>query len=243
MQKKQCKNTVKSISNPYPAIEKDGKLSFGGNQSWFPQSYLQKVGCGLIACTNLLLYLERYGTGCEELFDNTSKEKSSYTLAEYNSYAEWLNKKYFPVIPGVGMIGWFMVWGLNRYFRKHHMKIRAAWGVRPERLWTCMEEMLLKNLPVILSVGPNFPFVWRKNKLPFYIQNKDGNYVQACQVSGHYVTVTAMDETWLCISSWGKKYYINRQEYMEYARRYSGFLVSNMAYLNLKGIVWKNHII
>ena len=45
------------------------------------------------------------------------------------------------------------------------------------------------------------------------------------------VTVTAMDEIWMCISSWGKKYYINRQEYMEYACRYSGFLVSNMVYL------------
>ncbi|MGN1142364.1 MAG: hypothetical protein ACI4TF_14290 [Oliverpabstia sp.] len=232
MHKKKYSHDIVGISNPYPAIEKDGKLSFGGNQSWLPQPYLQKVGCGLIASTNLLLYLDRYGIGCEEKeIDNISKEKSLYTLDEYNSYAEGLNKKYFPVIPGIGMIGWIMVWGLNRYFRKHRMKIRATWGVKPERLWTSMEEMLTKNLPVILSVGPNFPFVWKKNKLPFYIQNKDGNYVQTCQVSGHYVTVTAMDETWLCISSWGKKYYINRQEYMEYACRYSGFLVSNMVHL------------
>lgn len=95
-----------------------------------------------------------------------------------------------------------------------------------------MEEMLSKNLPVIMSVGPNFPCVWRNHKLPFYIRKNDGTYVQDCQVNGHYVTVTEMDETWLCISSWGKKYYINRQEYMEYVRRYSGFLVSNIVYLD-----------
>ena len=232
MHKKKYSNAAIGIRNPYPAIEKEGKLSFGGNQSWLPQPYLQNVGCGLIACTNLLLYLDRYEIVCEEKeIDNISKEKSSYTLAEYNSYAENLNKKYFPVIPGIGMIGWIMVWGLNRYFRKHRMKIRAAWGVKPERLCMSMEEMLTKNLPVILSVGPNFPFIWKKNKLLFYILNKEGAYVQACQASGHYVTVTAMDETWLCISSWGKKYYINRQEYMEYARRYSGFLVSNIVHL------------
>ena len=61
MQNKHYKNTVNNISDLYPIVEKDGKLSFGGSQSGFPQEYLQKMGCGLIACTNLLLYLERYG--------------------------------------------------------------------------------------------------------------------------------------------------------------------------------------
>ena len=222
MQNKHYKNTVNNISDLYPIVEKDGKLSFGGSQSWFPQEYLQKMGCGLISCTNLLLYLERYG----------EKENIPYTLAEYSSYADHLKKKYFPVIPGLGMTGWQMALGLNLYFHKNNMKLKARWGVNRNRLWLCMEEMLSKNLPVIMSVGPNFPCVWRNHKLPFYIRKNDGTYVQDCQVNGHYVTVTEMDETWLCISSWGKKYYINRQEYMEYVRRYSGFLVSNIVYLD-----------
>ncbi|MFQ7549242.1 MAG: hypothetical protein ACLRMZ_01540 [Blautia marasmi] len=40
-----------------------------------------------------------------------------------------------------------------------------------------------------------------------------------------------MDETWMRVSSWGKEYYINRQEYYNYVRKHSSFLISNICYI------------
>ena len=40
--------------------------------------------------------------------------------------------------------------------------------------------------------------------------------------------MTGIDEKCLKISSWGREYYIDREEYMSYIRRHSGSLVSNI---------------
>ena len=45
------------LKYPYVAVMKDGKLSYGGNQSWFQGKILKKYGCGVIAGTDVLLYL------------------------------------------------------------------------------------------------------------------------------------------------------------------------------------------
>ena len=46
------------------------------------------------------------------------------------------------------------------------------------------------------------------------------------------MTVTGMDEDWLCVSSWGNRYYISREEYRRYVRRHSSYLFSNIVYLD-----------
>jgi len=56
-------------------------------------------------------------------------------------------------------------------------------------------------------------------------------------VSGHYVTVTGMlvdevkKQTMLEISSWGKKYYINYDEYIELVDLHSNYLMCNILYV------------
>ena len=87
---------------------------------------------------------------------------------------------------------------------------------------------------MILSVGPNFPAVWEKHKLKFYRKITDGNYRPAAATKAHYVTATALDAEWLRISSWGKEYYINREEYEAFVKAHSSYLFSNLVYLSKK---------
>ena len=88
--------------------------------------------------------------------------------------------------------------------------------------------MLSDDIPVILAVGPNLPFVWKKEKLTFYTKNHEGNLLPTAKTKAHFVTVTGRDGAWLRISSWGKEYYISIREYREYVKSHSSFLVSNV---------------
>ena len=91
--------------------------------------------------------------------------------------------------------------------------------------------MLSRDIPVILSVGPNFPVFWRKNRLPFYIRSADGSYRKAAATKGHFVTATGIDAAWVRISSWGREYYINRSEYEKYTKENSLYAFSNLLFL------------
>lgn len=270
------------LLHPFPSIRKEGALSYGGNQSWTRQKFVQKSGCGVISCTDLLIYLHRYRAGCStELFskiipcetarrasihacpegtpNETARRESIHAcpkstpyetarresihaypegmdddpilLEEYNNCVDALRRKYLPVIPYFGMNGFMLALGLNRYFRKYHMNLKAVWCISSKKLWQRMKKMLQVDVPVIFAIGPDFPLIWRKHKLTLYKKRADGRFVSVCQTNAHFVTVTAMDKEWLRISSWGKEYYINRKEYDAYVRNYSSFLVSNMVFI------------
>lgn len=248
MQISQSKKNLEELQHPFPAIQKDRTVSYGGNQSWARQKFVQKSGCGVISGTDLLLYLHRYRKGCcTELFDQIFSVGSGdghirddfdvsdckvISLEMYNRCVDLLRRKYFPIIPRFGMNGLMLVFGLNRYFRKYHINLKASWCMSLKKLWQRMEHMLAADLPVIFAVGPNFPFIWRKKKLTFYQKRTDGSYIAACETNAHFITVTAMDQEWIRISSWGKEYYINKKEYENYVKKYSCSLVNNMVYLS-----------
>ena len=90
--------------------------------------------------------------------------------------------------------------------------------------------MLRQDIPVIMSVGPNFPKLWGKRRVRFYVRIEGRGYIPAAAAKQHYFTVTGMDEDWLQISSWGRLYYLNRREFEEYTRRYSLDFVSNILF-------------
>ena len=54
------------------------------------------------------------------------------------------------------------------------------------------------------------------------------------QTHAHYVTVTGADSDWLQISSWGKRYYIRKDDYLSYVKRHSARLFSNILYIREK---------
>ena len=201
---------MKTLKHPLVRVN---EKSFGGNQAWFSREYMKKVGCGVISAANLLIHLQK---------------KEQMSESEYIEFARQICLHYLPVVPGFGMNGLTLMAGLNRYFRKYHLPYKAFWGISGRKMLSRIDQMLGQDLPVILSVGPNFPNVFGKKLLNFYSKTNDGRFLQAAKTKAHYVTVTGRDGVYLQISSWGKEYYIDIREYREYVRSYSSPLVSNI---------------
>ena len=80
-----------------------------------------------------------------------------------------------------------------------------------------------RDVPVILSIGRNFPRVWRNAETAFYTPGR--KRPPACSTNAHFVTVTAMDEGYLTVSSWGHPYRLSREEFDAYRREASASLL------------------
>ena len=213
------------LKNPYISVSRGALRSYGSSQDWSERWDIRRCGCGAIAMTDLVLYLRRYH-GCDgpDLPDPAP-------LEAYDRLCTKLQRKYLPMVPPVGINGLSLALGLDLYFRIHKIPLRAFWGVRAKNIWTAMADLLDRDLPVIFSVGQNIPRVWENHRLNLYIRRSDGTYVAASRVKAHYMTVTAMDDTWLTVSSWGRQYYIHRGEYEDYGKKHSIALVNNLVWL------------
>ena len=211
-----------SLNHPYIRVETPNGLTYGGSQMLSPSGSIRRCGCGPVAALDTVWYL-------------TNRESSSpLPLVRYNDELSRLCRQYFPLIPPFCINGVVFVLGLNRLLRDMGLPYRATWMLSGAKLWPRVDDMLKRDLPVILSVGPNFPMVWQNNRLPFYRKTQDGQYRRASATNGHFVTATGIDDTWLRISSWGREYYIKREEYDTYTQTYSTYAFSNLVYLDRK---------
>lgn len=156
------------------------------------------------------------------------EETEQLTEKKYIEFAKKIWLHYLPVIPGFGTNGLTLMSGINRYFRKQRLPYKAFWSISGRKMLSRIDRMLSENIPVILSVGPNFPNIFGKRKLNFYTKTNDQKYIPAAKTKAHFVTVTGRDGIYLQISSWGKEYYIDIREYREYVKHYSSPLVSNI---------------
>ena len=204
---------MKRLKNPYLQVELPAGKSFGGNQGWMPYQFLKKSACGVIGAADVILHL---------------KGRHQMSEKEYIAFTKNLWKKYLPVIPGIGMNSITLMIGMNRYFAKEQMPYRAVWNIRGKKMLSLIDQMLSKDIPIIFSVGPNFPKFWGKQAVRLYTKNAEGTYLPASKVRAHFMIITGRDDMWLQISSWGKEYYLNFVEYREYVCRYSSFFVSNI---------------
>ena len=216
------------IRHNYISVLAGQRRSFGGSQMLSGSKTMREVGCGVIAALDLLLYLCRFHPGCDCAFFAEAAEDGCIDEKEYDELAQKLSRRFFPMIPKLGINGLMLSGGLNLFFRRYSLPFRASWGLGSAKLYRQIEDMLADDIPVILSVGPNFPLFWQKNELTFYAAAPDGSLRAACSIKAHYVTVTGIDEKNLTISSWGREYFIDREEYMSYIRHNSGSLVSNI---------------
>lgn len=218
---------MRELKHEYPGvILEGGARSYGGNQMLSPDKVMRRCGCGIVAAADLLLYLHRYHKPLA-LYGGLPEE---LTQGEYEELLQSLRRKYFPLFYPVGMNGVALALGLNCIFRKNGLSLSARWDMSEAKLWTRMEEMLHRDMPVILSIGPNFPKLWKKGKETLY-RLDNGEQRAVTQTRAHYVTVTGMDEKWLRISSWGKEYYLSREEYERFRADFSSALVSNIVYI------------
>lgn len=221
----------KNLRHPFPGIRRGNADSYGGNQDWLTPNWVRRCACGVVSCTDLLLYLSRNRAGCRAGLFQNAPQSGAVELADYDGWATCLRRRYIPLVPCFGVNALVLTLGLNRYFRKNRIPLRARWQISGKSLWQSLEATLSWDIPAILSIGPNFPALWGKHRVTLYRKTEDGGYRSASRVKAHFVTVTGMDEKWLRVSSWGKEYYILREEYFRYAKTHSTFLLSNLAYI------------
>ncbi|MBR5801069.1 MAG: hypothetical protein IKY23_13525 [Lachnospiraceae bacterium] len=224
----------------------NGNLSFGGDQNFFGNKEdgtdrkKKQFGCGVVAFADLLLYLgERDETfRVKETADYIKRELSELT------YKEYFNRIY-DVIGGVignyGISGITIFRRFNKIARKNGWRLRAKWGCSRKKLLGRMEEMLEKNIPVILCIPMMLLKKDREDKLPLYFREYDereGKYTYriAEKTNGHYVTVTELfyegEVPYLRIASWGKEYYINFEEYDRFiSTHFLGKILGNILYV------------
>ena len=219
------------LMHPYPAVVDNGRLHYGGSQLLSDSKTIRDCGCGLIAACDLFLYLTRYHSHCNCSLFSSLKAEQPIRLSDYNSCLSAI-RSIFPLIPHFGINGFLLSAGINRFFHRYQFPYRAQWAIRNDLLWPRVEEMLRNDIPVIISVGPNLPLFWNKHTACLYRSSPSGEKVAAASVTAHYMTITAMDDEWITVASWGRQYYMHRREYEEYVRAHSMSLVSNIVYIH-----------
>ncbi|SEQ11910.1 hypothetical protein SAMN02910369_01242 [Lachnospiraceae bacterium NE2001] len=211
---------------------------------------IQGFGCGLIGGSDILLHLFGMPEIIEEKSGNINKKESSaksegttFSREEYENYILQMEKKFFHILPKLGISGILLAFNLNLYFLLNRRRIkkekgstyRARWAVLPRNILPRIKEMLSNDIPVVIAIGPGF---FRKNKVIFYNKIEEPSRVvfkPVTKTKDHYVTVTGLEEypeqVMLEISSWGKKYYVNYNEYLEYVKKNDNFYFSNILYI------------
>ena len=221
------------LTHRYPSVITDTGGSYGGNQLWSSSAAIRQCGCGPVAATDMLIYLSRFHGGNGRICSGLPE--GAIHVDAYNRLLERLCRLYFPIVPPFGITTPVLSLGLNRAFLRDGLPYRAHAAMATEKIWDRMETCLRADIPVLLAIGQNFPYVWHRERLSFYVRRADGSYIRAAAAKAHFVAVTGMDGDWLCISSWGKKYYINRLEFTLYVKEHSNSLLSGMVYAENSG--------
>ena len=222
------------LQHPYISVALSSGASFGGGQQFSPNAMVRRCGCGIVAATDLLLYLSKYHLQEPLAPFAALLREDPLPFSAYNDCILWMNRHYFPMIPYAGINGVMLMAGMELFFHRHGMPYTACWCFAPGKLWNRIEEMLREDIPVVMSVGPNFPLIWGDRRVRFFVRNPAGDYIPASGARAHYFTVTGLDADWLRISSWGRQYYLKREEFAEYVRRYSLGVTSNVLLIEQK---------
>ena len=260
-------NVCIELSRPeYVPVLKDNSIYYGGSQMWFSDQHryskdyiLHNYGCGTIATADLFLYLalqkKSYRTALTEFIMNEDK----INFVDYVPYLRTINDEYTKTRRYLAVLGPTVASAINSYSNHYGLGLKATWkwSLNYYDMYELIEDMLWKDIPVILAIGPNTPNLRGTKGIPFYElkeidyqepkeDNSDASeevskpyYYHAVKqnINGHYVMVTALikDEVtgriMLRISSWGKQYYINYEEYRDYVDNVGGKITSSMVYI------------
>lgn len=239
---------VTGLSGQYIQVvrSRNGEIAYGGDQGFFAgapegsaDARKQKLGCGVTALSDLFLYLANSSP------DYLTQENESYVnrILDEDEYKAYYDRIY-AFIGGIspraksGLSGIRLRTMFNKMARRQNWRLRAGWGLSGRKLYGRMEEMLSRDIPVILSI----PIILRKKDrgqgITFF--KKEGSRYKAHSVvSAHYVTVTGImkedDNVYLIIASWGKKYYVNWNEFDTLIHtHFPGTILGNILYIRNK---------
>lgn len=238
------------LKNPeYVRVNYRGEISYGGNQNWFSMDKrlsrdysIHKWGCGIIAIGDLFLYLAKsnrmYATDASVL---ARYARPVLDWEDYMRYIYYIYQSFAPIMPGSGMNGFALASAVRHYCIKYRIPMTIAWKgfLNEENMLRVMRKMLQENLPVILSIGPNTPLVFRGKGIPFYTMSDRQELIPSnnSAVHKHFVVVTGIlgrkhRQILLRISSWGTEYYIDYQELRDYIAEEGDSLTSSLLYLS-----------
>ena len=230
------------------------QMWFASHPRYRKDYILHNYGCGTIAVADLFLYLARQNEAMHTSTTGMAMVNHEILYPDYISYIRLIHDRYTKTLPILAVLGPVAAGAINAYSDIYTLGLRALWKLSLSYydMYELMEEMLQQDLPVILSIGPNTPKLWGKKGIPLYElceinyisseNNKENTikpyYYKAVKsdVNGHYVTVTGLfkDEVtgkiMLRISSWGKQYFINYEEYRDYIETTGGTFTSSMVY-------------
>ena len=222
---------------------------------------LHHYGSGTIAIADLFLYLGiKSNIYKNQVTESALQGKTLVSYIDYMSYIRTINSLYIKSKPYIDMLGRRIARAFNSHSRRYQLGLKAKWELRLSyyEMLELIEEMLYYDVPIILSIGPNTPNLWGKKGITFYhghildesLATTNYNlYILPTQykfrparnnIKSHYVTVTGihrMEDTnskgiiMLQISSWGKVYYINYEEYRDYVDCYGGTFTSSILYI------------
>lgn len=218
------------LRHPFWPVKTGHAPAFGLSQQWSSRPAMRGWGCGPAAALMVLGYLclhhpDGFSLPLEALPPEPTKEDCALLL-------DTVGRRYFPILPRFGMNGLSLAFCLNRYFRRHRMPFHAAWCCRREKALSRMGQMLDNDIPVIFSVGPDFPLLWQKHSLPLFASPEAGK--PCASVRAHYMVTTGMDQGWLELSSWGRRYFLPLADWREHHRHHSGHLVDGIVYIRRK---------
>lgn len=237
----------------YIPVQYQGQKSYGGNQCWYPldrylsQDYaIHKWGCGAVAIADFFLYLARADQTKDTPATSLARPaRMIYSYEDYTLYLRFMQQRFTPILPYAGMNGFMLAAAANHYAMKYQIPIKASWKafLDDEQMLRAIRKMIAADLPVIISIGPNMPLFFRKEGILFYMKNnKEDNsklehyQIGARNVHAHYVTVTGIvglknKKLLLKISSWGREFYIDYQEWREYVANKGDRLTSSLLYV------------
>lgn len=205
------------LQSQYPGIGEKGYSSYGGNQMLLESETLRRFGCGAVAAMDLVRYLHIYHDGCQTDLFAGIPDGCAMPCKLYNLCVQRICRRYLPIVPYIATNGVFLAAGINAYFRHYNLPYSARWGVPQDKLWDEISRMLHADLPVILAVGkPVRSLLGGKGVLLY--QNRNGELKAVRQVSGHFLTITGLEDERLYVSSWGKEFVMARKELARYAK-------------------------
>ncbi|MBE5933033.1 MAG: hypothetical protein E7263_06415 [Lachnospiraceae bacterium] len=207
-------------------IVKHNDFYYGGNQSWWKNENqtMKEFGCGVIAMCDYELYvggLGKSGIAYEDYIDYVNKRRNQvYKLSDNRNLRK------------LGLLPTIMEKGLDEFYNANNINPTISWAptLRKNRVKKLIYNMLSNNMPVVASY-----YVFnKKNKLDLYTYDDvENEFKKADDIRRHYFNIVGItkrdNQELLIVSTWGRKYYILFQQWLEKLS-----LFSNILYVELE---------
>ena len=249
-----------------PLRDHAGRRLHGGNQNWWlnqvekrpgkgflapyrlgrrEEAYrLARLGCGVIAMTDLELYLKRRkppelqaGEEINNAEELTQKDYETYAMQKWRS-SYGISKSLLNYY--TGLYPWKMVKGLRTFLKNGNFSgsivkwapfLTAPMENRRELTLKAIEDMLKEDYPVVFAYHTFTP---KRHSLHLYAELKRALMKEKSErgddeIASHYMTAIGLirseSDYVLRVESWGRIYYVRYEEYARKLNYFSNILL------------------